>query len=342
MSNPTKSYAESYRSPNGPGDARPTALQIVEDNQLVGVWKGRVVLVTGGTSGIGVETVRALHATGADVWFTARDASKGQNTLEDISKSSRGEGLLQVLAMDLDSLESVREAADSFLKKSSKLNILINNAGIMATPYSKTKEGFERQFAVNHLAHYLLTTLLLPTLKSSSTAGQNSRVINLSSTGHRLSTFQFDNYNFEKPGSYEPFTAYGQSKTANAWTANYIDRVFGPLGVRAFSVHPGAISSGIQAFCDPALMKQLLEDPEGSKAWQTAQQGAATSVWAAVAVELEGQGGKYLSQCSVAGPAKTLSPAEFDPGYAPHLYDQDGEERLWNLSASLVHIENGN
>jgi hypothetical protein len=129
MANPTKSYAEAYCSPNGPGDARPTALQVVEDNQLLGAWKGRVALVTGGTSGIGVETVRALYATGADVWFTARDSGKGQAVLEDISKNSLGEGLLQVLAMNLDSLESVREAADTFLKKSTKLHILINNAG---------------------------------------------------------------------------------------------------------------------------------------------------------------------------------------------------------------------
>lgn len=124
-----KPYAEQHADPQGAGDSRPTALQIVEENDRVGKWTGRVALVTGGTSGIGIETVRALHATGADVYFTARDAKKGQATREEIARNSTGKGKLEVIELDLESLESVRKGTKDFLSRTNKLNVLVNNAG---------------------------------------------------------------------------------------------------------------------------------------------------------------------------------------------------------------------
>lgn len=204
----------------------------------------------------------------------------------------------------------------------------------MATPYSRTEDGFERQFAVNHLAHYLLTTLLLPTLESSSSPQQNSRVVFVSSSGHQFSSIIWDDYNFKTRGAYDPFKAYGQSKTANIWTANYIDRTFGPRGVHALSLHPGVIWTGLQSHTDPNMVEQWKSDPKFMNAALTTEQGAATSVWAAVGKIWEGKGGKYLFDCGVGGPTK--SPPGVDSGFATFAYNPEGEDRLWELSAKLV------
>jgi len=148
----------------------------------------------------------------------------------------------------------------------------------MATPFSKTMDGFERQFGVNHLAHFLLTSLLLPTLVASSTPDFNSRVVCLTSTAHRYSSVRLDDYNWDTPGAYEPFQAYGQSKTANIWTANYIDRVYGPRGVHALSVHPGGIWTGLQASLAPEVVAAWKASPDIRNMMQSPEQGAATSV----------------------------------------------------------------
>jgi NAD(P)-dependent dehydrogenase (short-subunit alcohol dehydrogenase family) len=205
----------------------------------------------------------------------------------------------------------------------------------MACPESKTQDGFERQFGVNHLAHHFLTKLLLPTLIASSTADHKSRVVNLSSTGHRFGKVQWDDYNFEKPNTYDGMLAYAQSKTANLWTANYIDRHYGPKGVHAYSVHPGGVWSGLQQFAPPELQKYYQEDPEWKPIWQTPEQGAASTVWAAVASVLEGNGGQYISETGVADVVET---AEFQPlpHAAPWAFEPESEDRLWELSERLV------
>lgn len=205
----------------------------------------------------------------------------------------------------------------------------------MACPESKTEDGFERQFGVNHLGHHLFTKLLLPTLIASSTASLNSRVINISSTGHRFSKMRWDDYNFEEPGSYDPMIAYAQSKTANIWAANYIERHFGPQGVHAWSVHPGGVWSGLQQFAPPEARQFYKEDPQWTSQWQTPEQGAATPVWAAIASVLEGKGGKYLSECGV---AKVFDSPDFlpHPYAATWAYDPESEDRLWELSDRLV------
>ncbi|KPM45821.1 hypothetical protein AK830_g702 [Neonectria ditissima] len=339
MSDQFKPYAKQFASPAGPGDARPTALQIIRDNHLVGKWDGKVALVTGGTSGLGLETVRALLATGADVFVTARDLAKAQKVVDDILKASTSGGKLEVIEMDMNSLESVKKAAEAFLAKSSKLNILVNNAGVMATPEgTKTNDGFEAQFGVNHLAHFALTAKLLPALLSSSTPAFNSRVVALTSAAHRYSAINWEDVNMAQ--NYDPWVSYGQSKTANIWTANYIDRVYGPRGVHALAVHPGGSLTGLHQNVPPEMQAEWQKDATMMASMMTPEQGAATSTWAATAPVWEGRGGKYLSNCTVGEVAKDIA-SVLDPGYGPHAFDEDGEKRLWALSSELTGMAVG-
>ncbi|KAL0939843.1 putative short-chain dehydrogenase [Colletotrichum truncatum] len=331
-------YANIFANPKGPGDARPTALQIIRDNDLTNKWSGRVILITGGTSGMGLETARALHTTGADIYITARDSAKAKTVIEEITKSSEGNGKLESIEMDMNSLDSVKKASQSFLEKSDKLNVLINNAGIMAIPEpAKTADGFDQQLGVNHLAHFTLTTLLLPTLIRSSTTAFNSRVVVLTSSGHRASSINWDDPNFSQT-EYNPWVAYGQSKTANLWMANYIDRVYGPKGVHAVSVQPGIVMTGLHAHVDLATASSWQSDAAVAAEVKTPAQGAATSTWAATADVWEGKGGKYLYDVGVSGPAKDLaSMADF--GYAPHAFDEEGENKLWKSSETLTGVQ---
>jgi NAD(P)-dependent dehydrogenase (short-subunit alcohol dehydrogenase family) len=207
-------YAAAHANINGEGDARPTALQVIKDNNLEGRLTGKTILITGCSSGLGIETARALKATGAHIFCTARSLSKGQKALADILEP----GQVELLHLDLESLASVRTFAAEFLKASNnKLNILINNAGVMAIPESTTKDGFETQFGVNHLAHHLLFQLLKPALLSSSTPTFASRVIALSSMGHRYFPPTLTDLQLREPGAYDPNRAYAHSKTANIW-----------------------------------------------------------------------------------------------------------------------------
>jgi len=207
----------------------------------------------------------------------------------------------------------------------------------MGTPQSTTKDGFERQLGVNHLAHFTLTALLLPTLIKSSTPTFNSRVVNLSSSAHRYSSIVWDDINLSQPGAYQPYRAYGQSKTAGIWTANYIDRVYGPKGVHAYSVHPGAIWSGLYQYSDAELTEKWAGSPDLMAQMQKPEQGCATTVWAAAGRVWEGTGGKYLAHCRVAPPTDDMT-SDISPGVAAHAYNEEGENRLWELSAKLVGV----
>ncbi|KAI5467617.1 putative short-chain dehydrogenase [Mariannaea sp. PMI_226] len=336
MSDPFKPYAEHYVELKGPGDSRPTARQVIKDNDRVNQLIDTVALVTGGTSGIGFEITRALHATGADVFVTARNLQKAQAAVDDLRKSSESDGKIEVIEMDMNSLDSVKKAAKEFLSKSTKLNILVNNAGVMATPAgTKTDDGFEQQFGVNHLAHFTLTTLLLPTLLSSSTSSFNSRIVAVSSNGHRYSPPNWDDVNFTQ--NYDPWVAYGQSKTSNIWMTNYIDRVYGDRGLHANAVHPGGAVTSLQQHLPTEMLQQWGSDPAMGALMQAPEQAAATVVWGAVAKILEGKGGKYLCNCGV-GDAATDVMSIFDPGYAPHAFDVEGENRLWELSSKLTGV----
>ncbi|GME56967.1 Short-chain dehydrogenase/reductase SDR [Neofusicoccum parvum] len=219
-------YASANASPNGPGDARPTALQIIRDEGLEGKLGDKVFVVTGGSSGIGIETVRALHVTGATVITTVRNVSKGQAVVDDIlAADPNNKAAIQLVKLELDSLASVREGAKEILSKSKgQVNVLVNNAGVMATPFGLTKDGFETQFATCHLGHFLLFELLKPALLSSATPSFPSRVVNVSSIGHRVAEVRFDDFNFGEGKAYDPWLSYGQAKTANIYLANEIER----------------------------------------------------------------------------------------------------------------------
>lgn len=332
----TTRYAEAHAASNlaGPGDARPTALQIIKDNALEGKLQDKVVLITGTSSGIGIETVRALKATGAKIYATARNLDKAREALSDLIEP----GKVELLLLDTSSLASVRSAAKEFLSKESQLNLLINNAGIMAVPeLTITPDGFESQFETNHLGHFLLFQLLKATLLASSTPSFHSRVVNVSSIGHRQLPIQFDNLNLSGPGVYTPFGGYGQSKTANIYMANEIERRYGAQGLHAWSLHPGGINTGLQVHVD---FSALIALPEVQRIMKSQAQGAATTVLAAVDKELEGTGGKYLDDTQVSPPVDPKLAAELGaPGYAAWAYDVDAAARLWEVSNKLVGFE---
>lgn len=323
-------YAAAHKEPQGFGDSRPTALGIVKDEGLQGKLGDKVAIITGCSSGIGIETARALNATGCKLFLGVRDTAKGQSALGDILEPGR----VELLKMDLNSLDSVRAAAAEFLHKSKTLNILINNAGVMATPEGKTEDGFETQFGTCHVAHFLLFQLLKSTLLASSSPDFNSRVVALSSSGHRGGGVRSDDYNFEK-GNYSPWAAYGQAKTANIYMANEIDRRYGAKGLHGLSVMPGGIMTGLQKHV-PGLAEMTKQEAV-RKMMKSPEQGAATTVYAALSKEWEGRGGKYLEDCGEA--ELTASTDALSKGYAPHAYDEKAEKKLWTDSLKFVGLK---
>ncbi|KAM0326059.1 hypothetical protein ACHAPQ_007837 [Fusarium lateritium] len=284
--------------------------------------------------GIGPETARAFHLAGADVFITARSVAKGEQVAKDIISDGRP-GIVQVIEMDLASIDSIRAGADQFLSKSKKLNVLLNNAGIMACPQGKTKDGFELQFGTCHLGHFLLFQLLKDVLLASSTPEFNSRVISVSSAAHRDGQIHLDDLNWEKTG-YNAWAAYGQAKLANAHFANELDRRYGKLGLHSWSLHPGGIFTQLTRHMPNAAA--VMSTPEVKKMLKSTEQGAATSVWAAVAKELEGNGGRYLENVS----ESELLVGEGvvgGPGYAPQVYDRPTERALWTASLKMLNLE---
>lgn len=333
---PLQPYAALHESPNGGDDARPTAMRILEDQKLIGNWSDKVILITGGTSGIGLESARALHATGAKVFITARSQEKAEKTIQDILSTSPSKTPIEFLEMELDSLASVRAAASSFLGRSKQLNVLMLNAGIMAAPQEHTKDGFDLQFGVCHLAHFLLFELLKPTLLKSATSSFASRVTITSSSGHKAYPVNLEDPNFEH-SEYNKWAAYGSAKSANVWMANEIDRRYGSQGLHAFSVHPGAISTSLGRYLDDEDRKVLSSFIPDKKIYKKPPQGAATQVWCATAKELEGKGGFYCAKCGSADPKAEDEPISGD-GYAPHAYNEDGERKLWEYSIKAVGL----
>ena len=325
-------YADAHQNPKGPGDSRPTALDIVKDEGLQGKLSDKVAIVTGCSSGIGIETARALHATGMRLFLGVRDTAKGQAALSDILQP----GHVELLKMDLNSLDSVRATAEEFLSKSKTLNILVNNAGIMATPQGKTADGYELQFGTCHLAHFLLFQLLKPTLLASSSPSFNSRIVALSSSGHRAGGVRFDDYNFEK-SDYSPWAAYGQAKTSNIYFTNELDRRYGSKGLHGLSVMPGGIMTGLQKHTPDAVKEKWSKDETIQNYMKSPQQGAATTVYAALSQDWEGKGGKYLEDCAVSPLSETGGATS--PGHAPHAYNEEGEKKLWTDSLKFVGLK---
>ncbi|KAL2858536.1 NAD(P)-binding protein [Aspergillus pseudoustus] len=326
-------YAEAHSNPAGPGDSRPTALQIIKDEAVEGKLAGKVIVITGTSSGIGIETARALSLTGARLLLTARDLSKAKSALDGILEPGR----VELVEMDNTSLSSVRAAANAILLRSSnQVNILVNNAGIMALPkLEHTKEGFEMQFGVNHLAHFLLFELLKPALLTSASSGFSSRVVNVSSSAHHVASInESGNYNFEK-SEYNDWVSYGQSKTANIYMANEIERRYGSRGLHATSVHPGMIATPLMQHLDAATVDAFKKDEKVYKMMKSPEQGAATTVWAAIGEEWKRKGGEYLAECG-----KTTRGNDDNgiagAGFAGHAYDPEKEARLWKDSLKMV------
>ena len=238
---------------------------------------GQLVLVTGGSSGLGAETARALASKGAKVVITARNLPKGEQVAENI-RTSTGNAAVEVMALELGSFAKIRTFAEAFLAKYDSLDVLINNAGVMACPFIKTEDGFEMQFGTNHLGHFLLTGLLMPALLN----GTPARIVALSSRGHRFAPVDFEDIHFEKR-PYHPWVSYGQSKTANILHAVELERRYGARGVHAYAVHPGAIPTELSRHMSQDELEQLAASLDFIK---TVEQGAATSVYAATAPEL--------------------------------------------------------
>jgi NAD(P)-dependent dehydrogenase (short-subunit alcohol dehydrogenase family) len=286
---------------------------------------GRNVIVTGGYSGIGVETTRALAAAGARVTVPARTPQKAQAALA---------GLANVELAELDLMDpvSIDAFGSGWLAHHGELHILICNAAIMASPLARDSRGYESQFATNHLGHFQLLCRLWPAL----VAARGARVVMLSSLGHRITPMNFDDPNFEQR-EYHKWFAYGQAKTANSLCALGADERGRAHGIRAFAVHPGAIMTDLQRslpFEEQVAMGWVTADGVVNAGFKTIEQGAATTVWAATSPQLVGLGGLYCEDCDV---ARAVPPEDKSPaGVRPWAVDHDAAGRLWALSERLT------
>ncbi|MDE3007451.1 MAG: SDR family NAD(P)-dependent oxidoreductase [Acidobacteriota bacterium] len=310
-----------------PFGARSRALDVAAGHDL----SGRFAVVTGASSGLGVETARALVETGARVLLAVRDLDRGETSRQSLLATHPG-AEVEVATLDLGDLASIRAFVAHVLARNASLDLLINNAAVMATPRATTSDGFELQFGTNHLGHFALTTGLLPLLL----AAKDARVVCLSSIGHRRSPVDFTDPFFERR-PYDKWSAYGQSKTACALFAVGLDRRYRAHGLIANAVHPGGIMTGLQKYLP--LDEQIAmgwRDAEGrvNRAFKDTQQGAATSVWAALGEELNDVGGLYLEDCAQARPFDEALPFA---GVMAHALDPDAADRLWDLSEQLTN-----
>lgn len=304
--------------------AESTAREVVEGLDLA----ARRAIVTGASGGLGAETAAALASRGARVTLAARNLAKAQGVADAICEETPG-ARVDVLEIELSVPKQVRSFAERFRERHGDLDLLINNAGIMACPLARTEEGWELQFATNHLGHFLLTGLLTPLLRESGDA----RVVNLSSGGHRFAPEISDDPHFEQH-PYEKFEAYGQSKTANVLFSLELDRRLRDAGVRAFAVHPGVIMTELARHMTQEDIEGLQSRSPGRRlSFKSVGAGAATSTWAATAPELSGQGGIYLEDCGIAEVNESPDGAS---GVHPGALDPDAAARLWSLSEELL------
>ncbi|THW72770.1 putative short-chain dehydrogenase/reductase [Aureobasidium pullulans] len=279
-------YLDRHQNLAGPGDERPTAIEVVKDLGLVGKLSDKTILITGCSAGLGVQAARALYLSGAKLYITVRNEQKGQKAIEAIMKDAPQGQTVEMVHMDLGDFDSVRAAAKDFLSRSDRLNILINNAG---------------------------------------------------NYGHTMSPIRFDDMDFEN-AEYNPWVAYGQSKTANIYMANSIDRLYGSQGLHAVSVHPGVIF-------DTELIRHTTDDILAGlggkgpfeKSEKSPEQGAATTVWAALTPHFDNNGGVYCADVGESVAAGENAPLG-GPEYVSHAYDQKAEDRLWEFSCSAVGV----
>jgi NAD(P)-dependent dehydrogenase (short-subunit alcohol dehydrogenase family) len=310
------------------------------DEILSGVnLKGKRVLVTGVSSGLGVETARSLAAHGAQVVGAARDLKKADAATDQVRKDAAANGgSFEVTALDLASLTSVRACADALLKKGEQFDLIIANAGVMATPFGHTEDEFETQFGTNHLGHFVLVNRIAPLFRP------GGRLINLASAGHRFANVDLQDPNFERT-PYDPWVAYGRSKTANILFAVAFDLRHRDRGIRATAVHPGGIQTELGRHMNPAdwqgmvdqINKQLAAEGKGPFQYKTIPQGAATSVWAAVVAPADEIGGHYCENCHVSQIVSEDKPLTVNSeGVRAYALDPKAAEALWRKSEELV------
>jgi NAD(P)-dependent dehydrogenase (short-subunit alcohol dehydrogenase family) len=310
--------------------AESTTDQVLEGVNL----SGKRVLVTGVSAGLGVETARTLAAHGATIVGAARDLAKAERATEPVRKDAAHGGSLELIELDLASLASVRACADKLVVAGKPFDVVICNAGVMATPKGQTANGFETQFGTNHLGHFVLVNRIASLLH------EGSRLVNLSSAGHRFSDVDLDDPSFEHT-EYTPFGAYGRSKTANILFAVEFDRRHKSEGIRATAVHPGGIQTELGRHMTPELIQQMIKSiEEGNKAanlppfqWKTIPQGAATSVWAGFVAPADLVGGKYCEDCHVA--ELTENPAARG-GVRAYALDPERAHALGEKSEEMV------
>lgn len=306
-----------------------TADEVLEGKDL----SDRTILVTGGYSGLGRETARALAAKGAHVIISGRDATKLSAAADEIAEMTGGK--VDILVCDLASLAAIRAAGEEARGRFTRMDVLINNAGVMAAPFGRTADGFETQFGTNHLGHFLLTKELMRLIEQ----GSRQRIVNLSSRGHHIAPVNFDDPNFHRR-AYDPWLAYGQSKTANILFTVGLEQRFGGEGVHAYAVHPGGIHTNLGRHMSEedvaALMERIRKNAERTgeqpQPFKTIPQGAATTCWAATAEELAGRGGLYAEDCHIAAVDDTSGTR----GVRSYALDRGNADRLWALSEELV------
>jgi NAD(P)-dependent dehydrogenase (short-subunit alcohol dehydrogenase family) len=309
------------------------------DEVLEGIdLSGRRFVITGAASGLGRESARALAAHGASVTLVARNNERASDAVAQVGAMVAGADLESGVA-DLGDLDSIRAFAEAYLTGHDSVDVLVNNAGVMACPLGRTANGFETQFGTNHLGHFLLTALLYPALR----AGQRPRVVTLTSAGHSRADVDLADPNFEHT-EYSPWVAYGQSKTANALFARELARRAGPSGLLSFSVHPGGILTDLGRHLTDELINDMADFArrrsaavnEGSEPhdlhFKTVEAGAATQVWAATTEDLAGHNGAYLADCGVG--VQGADPGA--NGFMPYLLDDEHAAALWELSERLV------
>jgi len=302
------------------------------DEVLEGVdLSGKRILVTGASAGLGVETVRTLAAHGASVVGTARDLAKARRALAEVFPQAAKGAAIDLVELDLASLKSARKAANELLAQARPFDVIIANAGVMACPRGKTEDGFETQFGTNHLGHFVFVNKLVPLLKP------GGRIATLSSAGHQISDVNIDDPNFERT-EYQPFTAYGRSKTANILYAVALDHRLKGRGIRATSLHPGGIQTELARHMTPELIELMMArwrstTGETTVRFKNIPQGTATSVWSTFVAPAEAVGGHYCEDCHV---AEVNNDATKRIGVRSYALDPARAEALWSKSEEMV------
>jgi NAD(P)-dependent dehydrogenase (short-subunit alcohol dehydrogenase family) len=317
--------------------AEPFDATSTTDEVLAGVdLRGKRILVTGVSAGLGIETARTLAAHGATVVGAARDLAKAEAATAPVRAAAANGGSLELVGLDLASLASVRACADGLVADGRLFDLVIANAGVMATPFGRTADGFETQFGTNHLGHFVLVNRIAALI------APGGRLVNLASSGHRFSDVDLDDPNFDRT-PYDPTGAYGRSKTANILFAVEFDRRHRARGVRATAVHPGGIQTELGRHIGQEALEQMLAHINAQLAaegqppfqWKTIPQGAATSVWAGIVADAEAVGGRYCENCHVSAVSEGLiSPVS--EGVRAYALDPDHARALWAKSEELV------